>query len=185
MRSGETNSVVTCVQHIFNEGPTQGSRNKNMMRMVSSWKRAGIPFIVALNGIVKWSQGELDISEIERTVANVYDNQYIYGCDDAILMEYCDPKCIHFKRKDYVLDIRDVSFKYKDKKYILKNLNETIRKGDILAISGPSGSGKSTLLDLITGFKAPNDGDIYIGKYNVNSNFTRANASSWNYTIRR
>ena len=66
------------------------------------------------------------------------------------------------------LDIRNVSFKYKDKKYIFRNLNETITKGDILAISGPSGSGKSTLLDLITGFKIPHEGKIYFGKYDIN-----------------
>ncbi len=162
MRSGDTNSVVTCVQHIFNEGPTQGSRNKNMMRMVSSWKRAGIPFIVALNGIVKWSQGELDISEIERTVSNVYDNQYIYGCDDAILMEYCDPKCIHFKRKDYVLDIRDVaSLEDTFKQYIENDLTArsvnisdvfegapdyVFKPGELVIFSGDTGMGKTAFV---------------------------------------
>ena len=65
------------------------------------------------------------------------------------------------------VNIKDVSFKYKDNKYILRNLNETIVKGDILAISGPSGSGKSTLLDLITGFKIPKEGNIYLGKHDV------------------
>lgn len=68
------------------------------------------------------------------------------------------------------VNIKDVSFKYKDKKYIIKNLSESISKGDILAICGSSGSGKSTLLDLITGFKVPNNGNIYLGSYNVNSN---------------
>ncbi len=66
------------------------------------------------------------------------------------------------------LKIKDVSFKYNDKKNILISLNKNIIQGDILAISGPSGSGKSTLLDLITGFKIPNEGNISLGKYNVN-----------------
>ncbi len=164
-RGGDTNSVVTCVQHIFNEGPTQGSRNKNMMRMVSSWKRAGIPFIVALNGIAKWSQGELDVQEIERTVANVYDNQYIYGCDDAILMEYCDPKCIHFKRKDYVLDIRDVaSLENTFKEYITNDLTArsvnisdifngapdyVFKPGELVIFSGDTGMGKTAFVQNI------------------------------------
>ena len=87
MNTGKTNSVVTCVQHIFNEGPSQGSRNMKMMRMISSYKRAGIPFIVAYNGMIQWAQGELELDEINRTVQNIYDNQYIYGCDDSILME--------------------------------------------------------------------------------------------------
>ena len=166
-RSGETNSVVTCVQHIFNEGPSQGSRNKNMMRMISSWKRAGIPFIVTLNGMVKWAQNELNTSEIERTVMNVYDNQYIYGCDDAILMEYCDPKCIHFKRKDYVLDIRDVdSLEDTFTEYIMKdftersvNINDVFpggpdylfKPGELVVFSGDTGMGKTAFVqNLVT-----------------------------------
>ena len=68
------------------------------------------------------------------------------------------------------VNIKNVSYKYKDKKFIIRNLSQNVSKGDILAISGSSGSGKSTLLDLITGFKVPNNGNIYIGKYNVNSN---------------
>lgn len=162
MRTGDTNSVVTCVQHIFNEGPAQGSRNKNMMRMISSWKRAGIPFIVTLNGMIKWAQGELDTGEIERTVMNVYDNQYIYGCDDAILMEYCDPKCIHFKRKDYVLDIRDVdSLEDTFKEYIQKDFTKRsinikdvfpggpdymFKPGELVVFSGDTGMGKTAFV---------------------------------------
>jgi hypothetical protein len=162
VRAGDTNSVVTCVQHIFNEGPTQGSRNKNMMRMVSSWKRAGIPFIVTLNGMIKWSQGELDTNEIERTVMNVYDNQYIYGCDDAILMEYCDPKCIHFKRKDYVLDIRDVDslentfVEYIQKDFTKRSINIAdvfpggpdyiFKPGELVVFSGDTGMGKTAFV---------------------------------------
>ena len=68
------------------------------------------------------------------------------------------------------VNIKNVSYKYKDKKFIIRNLSQNISKGDILAISGSIGSGKSTLLDLITGFKIPNNGNIYIGKYNVHSN---------------
>ena len=167
VRTGETNSVVTCDQHIFNEGPTQGSRNKNMMRMISSWKRAGIPFIVTLNGMMKWSQNELESHEIERTVMNVYDNQYIYGCDDAILMEYCDPKCIHFKRKDYVLDIRDVdSLEDTFTEYIMKdftersvNINDVFpggpdylfKPGELVVFSGDTGMGKTAFVqNLVT-----------------------------------
>jgi len=164
-KTGDTTSVVTCVQHIFNEGPSQGSRNKNMMRMISSWKRAGIPFIVTLNGMMKWSQGELESHEIERTVMNVYDNQYIYGCDDAILMEYCDPKCIHFKRKDYVLDIRDVaSLEDTFKQYITNDLTArsiniqdifdgapdyVFKPGELVIFSGDTGMGKTAFVQNI------------------------------------
>jgi len=165
MNTGKTNSVVTCVQHIFNEGPSQGSRNMKMMRMISSYKRAGIPFIVAYNGMIQWAQGELELDEINRTVQNIYDNQYIYGCDDSILMEYCDPKCIHFKRKDYVLDIRDVtSLEDTFKEYITNDLTTrsvnmqdifdgapdyAFRPGELIIFSGDTGMGKTAFVQNI------------------------------------
>lgn len=45
---------------------------------------------------------------------------------------------------------------------ILKGINLTVPKGEVLSIEGPSGSGKSTLLGLLAGFDAPTDGSIKI-----------------------
>ena len=168
LKTGNTNSIVTCVQHIFNEGPSQGSRNMKMMRMISSYKRAGIPFLVALNGMITWANGELESDEIQRTVTNVYDNQYSYGCDDSILMEYCDPKCIHFKRKDYMLDIKDVdSLDDNFRKYIMTDFSQKsidlskifeginsylFKPGELIIFSGDTGMGKTALVQQIVTF---------------------------------
>jgi putative ABC transport system ATP-binding protein len=43
---------------------------------------------------------------------------------------------------------------------ILKGINLSVRKRDVLAIEGPSGSGKSTLLGLLAGFDSPSGGSI-------------------------
>jgi putative ABC transport system ATP-binding protein len=45
---------------------------------------------------------------------------------------------------------------------ILKGIDLTIGKGEVLAIEGPSGSGKSTLLGLLAGFDSPSSGSIKI-----------------------
>jgi putative ABC transport system ATP-binding protein len=45
---------------------------------------------------------------------------------------------------------------------ILKGIDLTVRRGEVLAIEGPSGSGKSTLLGLLAGFDAPTGGSIRI-----------------------
>jgi putative ABC transport system ATP-binding protein len=45
---------------------------------------------------------------------------------------------------------------------ILKGIDLTVRKGEVVAIEGPSGSGKSTLLGLLAGFDSPTEGSIRI-----------------------
>lgn len=45
---------------------------------------------------------------------------------------------------------------------ILRGIDLTVRKGEVLAIEGPSGSGKSTLLGLLAGFDSPTQGSIKI-----------------------
>ncbi|MBP2637683.1 MAG: mkl [Firmicutes bacterium] len=47
-------------------------------------------------------------------------------------------------------------------KQILKDINLTIEKGEIMVIIGPSGSGKSTLLRLIIGLLKPTSGEIWV-----------------------
>ena len=68
------------------------------------------------------------------------------------------------KRKEFIIEknisLNGISFNYKDKNPIFKNLSENIVKGDIVGVYGPSGVGKSTLLDIITGTKEPSEGSI-------------------------
>ena len=45
----------------------------------------------------------------------------------------------------------------------LKNINFTLKKGEILAVLGPSGCGKTTLLNMIAGFLNPTAGDLTLG----------------------
>ncbi len=44
---------------------------------------------------------------------------------------------------------------------VLKNINLTINKGDLIALTGPSGSGKSTLLHIIALLDQPTNGEIF------------------------
>ncbi|GEP63601.1 amino acid ABC transporter ATP-binding protein [Clostridium beijerinckii] len=58
-----------------------------------------------------------------------------------------------------LLEIQDVHKKY-DEKEILKGINLSLHKGEVLVILGPSGCGKSTFLRCLNGLEKIQGGDI-------------------------
>ncbi len=48
------------------------------------------------------------------------------------------------------------------KKSIISNLNLSIKKGEIIAITGESGCGKTTILNIISGLTIPDNGSVYV-----------------------
>jgi len=49
----------------------------------------------------------------------------------------------------------------------IDNLNLTVEDGELLTLLGPSGCGKTTTLRAVTGFVAPDSGDIYFGNRRI------------------
>ena len=63
------------------------------------------------------------------------------------------------------LKIKDLTFSYEEKNEIIKNLNFSVKKGEIIGIIGESGSGKTTLINIVTGLLK-----IKSGSYLFNDN---------------
>lgn len=67
---------------------------------------------------------------------------------------------------DNLVEIQDVTFGYNERP-ILKGINLTARRGQVIAIMGSSGCGKTTLLRLIGGQIKPNSGSVHVAGQNV------------------
>lgn len=65
------------------------------------------------------------------------------------------------------IELKNLSFKYGNGKYALKNINLTINANSRIALVGRNGSGKSTLSKIILGLYEDYEGDIYINDINL------------------
>ena len=73
-----------------------------------------------------------------------------------------------------------VNFKYTERsKFGLKDINLSLKTGEITALVGLSGAGKSSILDLLLGLYEPNRGDIIIDGNNLKD----INLSKWQQGI--
>lgn len=66
-----------------------------------------------------------------------------------------------FPKNWNTITFRDVSFAYAGE-LTLKNINLTVRRGEVIALVGESGSGKSTLVNLLERFYDPTAGQIFV-----------------------
>ena len=62
--------------------------------------------------------------------------------------------------KDFILDIQNLNFAYKENNPIYKDFNLSLKQGELVTIFGKSGSGKTTLFELIMGTLKAQSGTI-------------------------
>ncbi|MBM3232979.1 ABC transporter ATP-binding protein [Candidatus Pacearchaeota archaeon] len=80
---------------------------------------------------------------------------------DEKTIERESPKLAEVNHNWRRIEFMNVGFRYKDK-WVLKNFNLRINRGNKIGIVGRSGSGKSTLAKLILGLYEPQEGEILI-----------------------
>jgi subfamily B ATP-binding cassette protein MsbA len=71
------------------------------------------------------------------------------------------PDAIEIDKVAGHVEFGGVSFCYKEE-FVLKDINLSVRKGEVVALVGPSGGGKSTLVSLIPRFYDPTSGSVSI-----------------------
>lgn len=73
------------------------------------------------------------------------------------------------KKLDYTKNIvlKNLSFNYENQSLILDNIDVTIKKNTLVAITGKSGSGKSTLINIILGLLKNQRGSVLVDDINI------------------
>ena len=72
------------------------------------------------------------------------------------------PQAVSIEQLEHEIVYEGVSFEYLPGEPVLRDINLTIARGEVVALVGPSGGGKSTLADLLPRFYDPTSGRITI-----------------------
>ena len=156
----EPNKIIPCVQSMLNQGAREGSRHITAMRVISHFKRHGIPSHYAKVMMLHWNNKSMPEAGVQEMVENVYNRNYKYGCQDSVMLKHCKTQCIHFQRKDYLVDIKSASTMQEELSERLTtdfsgktidlsralglDVESTIYPGELVTVFGPTGSNKTT-----------------------------------------
>jgi hypothetical protein len=165
----EPRNIVPCVQQMYKDGPSQGNRNNIILRIASHFRRNGIPSDATKASLLYWNDNQLEENVVLEKVEAVYNSGYKYSCHDNIMKEYCKPHCIHYNRKDYLIDVHTSDDLHKELKERLTsdfsgrvidlsrnlgiNRDVVIYPGELVTIFGSTGANKTTLAhNLVLGY---------------------------------
>ncbi len=81
--------------------------------------------------------------------------------------KYVDEKEVRLKGVKGEVVFDNVSFQYKKKQSVLKNISFKVKPGQAIALVGESGVGKTTLIDLISRYISPTKGKVLIDGHDV------------------
>ena len=195
----EPRNVATCIQTMYKNKAQEGSRHTTLLRIVSHFRRHGIPSEAAKAALLDWNNGSLQEQEIITQVEYAYNKGYKYGCQDVLMKEHCNPKCMYYKRKDYEVEVKNVQDLQKElderlttdftgKSYHLSKAlgveaECSFYPGDLVTIFGPTGSSKTTLAhNIALGYDHLND--TIDGKLQIPTLYLSLELSAW-YMHRR
>lgn len=117
---------------------------------------------VFLNGVPQKS-GSINVLATGSTIRWKNITPVYYGDILAQFKQLGDGKRLSFEG-------RNISYKFKNDKLGLRNVNIYEESGKLVALMGASGAGKSTLLHVLNGTEKPSDGQVLINGIDIHKN---------------
>jgi len=120
----------------------------------------------------------LYITALKHAGCEVTPDSHPQHIESMDVSRYADRVCEWFKKvqietiernREQVLDIINLDFSYTADVPVLKGINFSVRKGEMLSIVGKNGAGKSTLSNLICGFINPDRGEIKLNGQDISN----------------
>ena len=165
------NQIAPCVQSLYMNGPRSGNRRNVLLRIISYYRRNGLPYSAAQAIAQDWSsQGEgFDREEAIEVTDYIYTNDRKYTCMDELMDMNCKQSCIYYASKKkgndplipvYTADqLNQMYFKQlKERKdYPGINLKEIfgmetdywVRPQELVVLTGDTGTGKTGFIQNI------------------------------------
>lgn len=123
--------------------------------------------LTGATNIIKSHLDSMNYALVDFQKVGQYAEKFRRFMEYEVNIEGCEGS-VPIPQNDCTLELKNVSFKYKDsEKYILKNVNMTVRKGEKIALVGENGAGKSTLIKLIMRLYDVTEGCITFGGVDI------------------
>ncbi len=110
-----------------------------------------------LTSVINLAMVIFSFNESKVAFSRMFDYTFIDG-EDVVDIKENMPKEIK------EIELKEISFRYKGHKELLRNINIKLEVGKIVSLIGESGSGKSTIGKLILRYYCPDQGYIRINK---------------------
>jgi len=177
----EPKNIVPCIQKMYNIGPQEGSRNNTLMRIASHFNRHGIPSEATKAALMHWNNDQLEPAVVNQKIEDTYRVGYKFGCKDKLMEKFCKPNCVHYKRKDYLVDVKNSTDLQEElearletdftgrtidlaEMFGIQDKDCTIYPGELVTIFGSTGANKTALAqNIVLAYNADKD-EIMRGK---------------------
>jgi ABC-type bacteriocin/lantibiotic exporter with double-glycine peptidase domain len=149
---------------------------EKIISMIALYLAAAFRILPSINRLIIASQS---LRFGEAATQTIYDE---YFSVHSIASEKPE-SVLHLNKEFKSLDLKNISYTYgkNNNKFILKNIDIQINKGDFIGVVGSTGIGKSTLIDIICGLLNPETGSIlYNNSYEI-KNFLKSWQSKIGY----